>query len=411
MPSATSKTCHHQKNQVDFKEYFFEQRGQRLDPHVSGSANARQLRWIWFPYSRLILDWIFDYLIPDVLSDTLYLMGSSKILFIAFMLVLRTLVYASTNHPDCPETDFSKYFGTNRGSGGANMCWANTTADIIGYLQGVKPPDRISAIDVASSLFSVTSTQIAELAQNKLGSDQFLKNNLVGLNKAVLNFQNQFYKDGFNFARANPAPAIYTYQIRKGYCLESQLTISSTEKDHYIREYVNSIKIKLGGNPSPNDCKSKDETEKLQNFQYAMNTEILKTIENDLDHDCQPRKHMRPMTIKGLNIREDSRYRNADQIIADLLNTNGPIIANIASGVIFGTPYMPDADHSVLVVGSHWNDQVKPAHCEFKVRTGYSDCEKFDTNLRHRCKEGVLLLNQDEINGSTESVVTAELTK
>ena len=54
---------------------------------------------------------------------------------------------------NCPTKNYSDSFGEIRTGGGAQWCWAHVAADLIGFNQGVKPPDKISTIDVGLAFF------------------------------------------------------------------------------------------------------------------------------------------------------------------------------------------------------------------------------------------------------------------
>lgn len=199
------------------------------------------------------------------------------------ILFLGSLSLAETSSAECPVGNFTKDFGDVRGGGGAEWCWANAAADLIGYAQGVKPPSRISSMDVAVSNLTISASMI-EKTINSLS--------LVGMSSSRIPWYQNQIASSQDLLKIQPihkvtglsSVALLSYQSRKGYCLEDQLKIDYSSSNSYVAKYIGSVTEKVRPqfledckNINPNPIKD------LQNFNVKLNQKILAQIEDDID--------------------------------------------------------------------------------------------------------------------------------
>lgn len=308
---------------------------------------------------------------------------------------------------DCPTGNFTKDFGVVRGSGGAEWCWANVTADLIGYTQGVKPPSRISAVDVAVSNLTISPEMIEETIK-KLSSAGMESNRIPWYQGQTTAQQDSLKSLPINKITAVPSTALLSYQSRKGYCLESQLKIDYSSSSSYIAKYVQSVREKVKPQLEE-DCKNgkSDAIKDVQIFNFELNQRILAQIESDMDKECNPRTEMKPMLPAGIDLNSDPKKRSATDFIKLGLNNGLPMAIGFDSALLSGKPYSKMQNHVGIITESRFNSNIN--QCEYLLRDSNGpDCSIYSKKIQRTCKDGHIWLSADEVNNSTQMIYAVD---
>ena len=329
-----------------------------------------------------------------------------KLVFLSILL-LTSICRAQNSIEECPKGNFTKDFGDIRGSGGAEWCWANTAADLIGYAQGVKPPSRISALDVA----------ISNLTISPLGIEKTINSlNTVGMNSSripwyqgqIASSQDLLKTFPLHKVIGLPSTALLSYQSRKGYCLEHQLKIDSSSSNSYIAQYIQSVSVKVRPR-FLEDCKntSLNPIKDLQSFNFELNKRILAQIEDEIDEQCRPRTSMKPMLPSTVDLSADPMKRTATDFIKLGLNNGLPIAIGFDSNLLLGGSYSKTANHVGIITEARFNSKTN--RCEYRLRdSNGSDCNIYRKEIRNACDNGYIWLSPDEINNSTAMIMAVD---
>lgn len=328
-----------------------------------------------------------------------------------FFLVIFTLLpiagFALETPEDCPKGNFTSNFGSVRGSGGAEWCWANTAADLIGYAQGIKPPDRISAIDVATSNLTI-SPEETESTVKSLGPAGMNSNRIGWYQNQIGATQDLMKSYSVNKATGLPSTALLSYQSRKGFCLEKNLKVDYSSTNSYIADYIKSIAARVGGkNIEKCSDRSPNAVNNVQNFNLELNRKILSEIEFDLEAQCNPRTPMKPMLPSTVDLSADPLKRSATDFIKLGLNNGLPIAIAFDSNLLTKDSYSKEYDHTGIITESRFSKDS--GRCEYRLRdSNGSDCSIYREALRKKCDKGYIWLTGDEINDSTGIIMAVD---
>jgi hypothetical protein len=92
-------------------------------------------------------------------------------LFLLFLTIIAgEPASANISKNDCPNVDLRSSFGPNRGDGGAGWCWAQVSSDMLGYFEGIRPPNRISSIDLAVSTLRAPAEDFSRALENQVSN-------------------------------------------------------------------------------------------------------------------------------------------------------------------------------------------------------------------------------------------------
>lgn len=322
-----------------------------------------------------------------------------KIILFFFILGTAIASLAVDKTEDCPTENLTSSFGAARGHGGAEWCWANAVSDLIGYYQGVKPPDRISAVDVGISYFNSNQDSLAK----GIGiPTQYLPQEYKDF---LLKIQEKMKDKYIDEIQGSPVLATYAYQGRPGYCLEKNISLDYSDQKSYITEYINSLNVQINRGHVFNCITETDPTKKLQNFRLEMNKQLLSQMDRDLETQCKPRTPMKPMNSFRVDLNTDSLKRKATDIIKTKLKARVPVGIAFDSDLLFKNDYGNRANHIVIVTES----QLVNGQCQYRVRDAQgTDCSIYRNSIQARCENGNIWLTSDEINKSTEYLMGIE---
>jgi hypothetical protein len=323
----------------------------------------------------------------------------------AISLLWQPPCFGDISKTDCQNVDYSKKFGEVRTSGGAEWCWANVAADMIGYAQGVNPPDRISTIDVALAHLSTKPTRIREI--------------LSGLNTAELEPLAPWFSNTARSAQdamknqslykitSSPAAAILSYQNRAGLCLERDFSVVSPRSKTYIKDYIElvSSRIRTASIASTKqNCNQDAGAQTLQNFSNELNQIVLSQMEQDLQNQCKRQSQIKPMLPGIIDLKENPSRGKATDYLKMGLKNGMPVAIGLNANVLTGGPLSTNQDHAVIVTASRWNEDNQ--RCEFKARdSNGTDCNIYKSSLIQQCEGGYVWLSEQEINNSTQMIM------
>jgi hypothetical protein len=323
---------------------------------------------------------------------------------------LPLICFGQTSGEVCSTGNFTKDFGAVRNSGGAEWCWANTAADLIGYAQGIKPPERISTIDVAVSNLTISS-DVIEQTIKRLKTVDMKESRIPWYKNQIASSQDLMKSFPLREIVGVSSTALLSYQSRKGFCLERNLESTQASSNSYIADYIETVRDRIGpeeiqncANASPSAIKN------IQKFNLALNSKILTQIEKDLEKQCEPRSPMRPMLPSTVVLNADPLKRSATDFLKLGLNNGLPLAIVFDHHVLTGGSYSKAATHVGIVTES----RLDPASglCEYRLRdSNGADCHIYREALRNKCDKGHIWLTSQEINDSTEMLMAVDKPK
>jgi len=317
------------------------------------------------------------------------------ILFSAVLIITIECSAAET----CPTENLTSSFASVRGHGGAEWCWANAISDLIGFSQGVKPPDRISAVDVGVSYFNSTPESLAKAIG--MPSKFLPQEYRAYLSKVQDNMKDKYISE----IPGSPILAAYAYQSHSGYCLEKNVKLEYADQKSYIFNYINSLNMQIDRAKIFDCINETDSLKKLQIFRSEINKQILAQMNTDLEVQCEPRTSMRPMKPFRVDLGTDSLKRNATDLIKTKLNARTPVGIAFDSDVLFKDTHGSRANHIAIVTEA----RLVNGQCQYRIRDAQgTDCNIYRDGIKTRCENGNIWLTTNEINTSTEYLMGIE---
>lgn len=143
----------------------------------------------------------------------------------------------------CSKEDLSSHFGSVRDQGAIGWCYAFAMADLLGEHLKIRPPDKISAFDVAAAYASPDQEGAARIHRDPgsvtWGSEQ-TRRQYVGIADQLggsapaesFALLSRFKGKGLADREGGmPQMALFLYAMKGGYCLESRLPSQSMVGD------------------------------------------------------------------------------------------------------------------------------------------------------------------------------------
>ncbi|MBX3021345.1 MAG: hypothetical protein KF799_06665 [Bdellovibrionales bacterium] len=323
---------------------------------------------------------------------------------------MRTFVFSfllfsgfAAQSQDCAPVDHSARFGPVRDQGESGWCYAFAGADLIGERLGVKPPDMVSAFDLAAGYYATdlkdARKNIAALDFSGLSDGKRAR---TALTKIVtqIDDENQAYagrsladREGGDFFGP-----VATYNVLGGYCLESQLP-SQDPNDTSSRDYVYRQIERLETTATVSKTALCDEGRgspgNLKALAEVVNASAFTEVRRSIDERCKPRHSMNPVVSNALPT-ETPRDKTLGMKRLDELLGSGDkgqsagigydscrIVAKSDARKVQGER----CDHVSVVVGRRKNP--KTGACEYKVRNSWgTDCSGYDKRMVASCEGG-----------------------
>ena len=334
--------------------------------------------------------------------------------FLSTILLLSSTSFAASTAKTCPTVDLRKEFGSIRDQGTYGWCGSFALADLIGHKLKVKPPDLVSALDVAVTYVTQSPADLDSIPASARSSITAWIPKIRGrpMNKR---------------AGSTAVGPYISYIYRGKLCLESQISSEKMVRDHHDefdllgRQIENSdlnfLEKKVKEPVFSTTCNC-DTTSTGFNFatmkaaNSAVNDWSAAQVRMTHDHICKPNAdlvRLQQNPAVGLNFRHRNLQENS-QPLADLsdafLNDKKPFAIgyNANAFKINPKPGLP-ANHMSLVAGRRWDKKTQS--CQLLVRNSWgTKCDLYSSDVD--CEKGYLWISQDKLLGETADIFKIE---
>lgn len=310
----------------------------------------------------------------------------------------------------CEYRNFENQFGPVRNQGEVGWCYAFAGADLIGAALGLKPPDMVSAFDVAVGYYSLDINK----AKKNIGTLGLPEKAVVPFTKAIERIAktNEAYK-GLPFEKREGgyfAQAIGTYSLRGGICLESKFPSEESGISDFITKKIKAIESTHNFVRPPcttggaGQYSAKAQIESLRNDAYEI---AAKLIDQEANKKCEPRA---PLTAPILSKSLSKENGNVLAKINERLDKKSPVgISYNPCGLVENKNKIENEEtrdecsHASVVVGRQFNKKTNS--CEYLVRNSWgTDCSGYRKDIRENCKQGSFWVSESELNEIVDGV-------
>lgn len=365
---------------------------------------------------------------------------TKTLLLLPLLAFSASIARAADAKKTCSDVDLRSEFGAVRQQGSTGWCYAFSYADLVGHALKIKPPDMVSAMDVAVSV--VTPQRVSDFPRE-------LRTAIKQLNK---HFQGQRLDErgGGDFDEVADM-----YRFRGRLCLETQIPSEGlvapaagieafTEpmdhpKEDFISQRINDFYMKRGFGKNTklhlNPAEEDDENG-------------LNSPSNPISELCKPQP---PFSFQEVDPRKSLRARINDWAASairdehDKICAKDPRLENIEPEIVYRegrtgtkqlqasadkllskkTPFMIGYEpcallkkeegqgpncmgHASSVIGRRWNDKTKT--CEYLVRNSWGrDCSIYREGIE--CDGGNFWASGKELFGSTAQIMSLKKSK
>lgn len=363
-----------------------------------------------------------------------------KTLFVFILIGLAVPVARADDKKTCGNVDMQSEFGNTRSQGSTGWCYAFSYADLIGHELGIKPPDMVSALDVAVAVVVIPNP-------GKLPKEA----------QPIANEINQHFKGqridergGGDFEEVSDF-----YAERGRLCLESQIPSEGLvspkggiealdgpldrPKEDFISQRVDEFYMKRGfgkntrlhlhpeeedagddpqspNNPISELCKpqppfSFQDVEPRKSLNGHINDWAAAAIRDEHDKKCAKDPRLKKIEA-DIVYREGRTGTKQLQAAADkLLSRKKPFMIGYEPCNIMNTELGAPPNcmgHASSVVGRRWNAEKKT--CEYLVRNSWgTDCSQYRKDID--CDRGNFWLSSKELFSSVRQIMSLRKTK
>ncbi len=309
----------------------------------------------------------------------------------------------------CEYRNLENQFGPVRNQGEVGWCYAFAGADLIGAALGVKPPDTVSAFDVAVGYYSLDFDK----AKKNIGNLGLPTEAVVPFTRAIERIAktNEVFK-GLPFEKREGgyfAQAIGTYSLRGGVCLESKFPSEESGISDFISKKIKSIEsdhnfVRPSCTGGTGQYSAKAQIESLRNNVYEI---AAKLIDQDANKKCEPRT-----PLSGPILSRSLSKENGDVVakINEKLDQKSPIGISYdpcglveAKDKIENEETREECNHASVVIGRQFNKKTNS--CDYLVRNSWgTDCSGYRKDIRENCKQGNFWVSESELNEIVDGV-------
>lgn len=333
----------------------------------------------------------------------------------------------------CSSVDLRSKFGRVRDQQNVGWCYAFAYADLLGYKLKIKPPDMVSAFDVAVTYAVRNGKEVGSLVKDGLYSKE---------DASFLKGKNLLDRDGGLFEGAHEA-----YARRAKICLESQAPSQGLfEKasgpladrknippeqlrwlDAHMKRTYDRYRLTFRREKEPNRdplftkaflktplCPTEDDSavdQEAERIAKITNDWAAAAIRRELDKKCAPdRRAWDAGQLRGAWLGVPTERSRKPQRKADLLKAanrelskeNPVAIGYRVCELVSAVAYYPGGcGHESLLVGRNWNDSTST--CEYIVRNSWgTDCSRYKPGIR--CEDGNFTVGAEELFGTVEDI-------
>lgn len=344
---------------------------------------------------------------------------------------------ASLTKKDCDGPDFSDRFGPVRDQGDFGNCYAAVSADLIGFAQGLRPPERISAIDVGAVSLSTSPQQILSQMRQQENWSEAMRVRRLGEDQSALLSGKKNLELPERMEGGLVGSTVESYNFSGGLCTEDRLRsqgpIVHLYKDSFARSRVwglaagseaakNIDELALPAFPrSPVLQRSAERALFLvQNcpvpknpaeaFRQDLNAHMVRTLRQQADKACAPRKPLKTMKASDF-VTERGKNSFAPSFIAESLRNGYPVGIGYDADFLHSGRKSPrkEAGHASLIVAQRWNPKTQA--CEFKLRNSWGPgCQGYHPDFSGpRCDAGSFWLTEKDLRERVEIMMTVDV--
>lgn len=359
---------------------------------------------------------------------------------IALPVLLFAMAWEASSAPltkkDCDGPDYSERFGPVRDQGDFGNCYAAVAADLIGFAQGLRPPERVSAIDVGAVSLSTSPQQIRSQMQQQENWSEAMRIRRLGEDHEIMLSRKKNLELPERMEGGLVGTTVESYNFSGGVCTEDRLRsqgpIVRQYKDSFARSQVWGLAtgedlLKADGSillpgfqRSPVLARATDRAiyqarncpvpkNPAEAFRQDLNAHMVQSLRERADKACAPRKPLKTMSADDF-VTERGENSFAPAFISESLRNGYPVGVGYDSDLFHSGRKSPqkEAGHASLIVAQRWNPKTKT--CEFKLRNSWGpSCKGYHPDFSGaRCDAGSFWLTEKDLRDRVDVMTTVD---
>lgn len=327
--------------------------------------------------------------------------------FLALTALFLACEFAAASAPkSCGEFDLRSQFGAVRDQGHIGWCYAFAYADLLGQTLKMKVPDKVSAMDVATtyasndaSFYGKSLEQRNAVLDLKIASDSYLE-------RGRLCTESQIPSETMKKAVSDPFAA---------------LSGEEDESAYFVRQKVKNTWAELSLNPPPDaldlnakkspydvpcnvgafDIYSQRRTRDISALSNRLNDWVTQYIQSKHDRICAKDPRLEKIQARQIDINSDGPEKIKREA-RSLLSAKKPFIIGFDSNP-FRKNKQEGGGHAAVVVGRRWNETSK--NCELLVRNSWGGgCDYYRSDIK--CEHGNFWASEKELLSKTSQILS-----
>lgn len=310
---------------------------------------------------------------------------------------------AATASKSCREVDLRSQFGSVRDQGAVGWCYAFAYADLLGQTLKMKPPDKVSAMDVAVT-YAAANDAFTNIPLDKRHGGSLVASSESYLVRGRLCSESQIPSEPMKKGKERPFP----------------FSAEEDESQYWVRQKVKNTWAELKMDPPPDslelvprkspldipcnvgafDLLSVRRASELRALSGRLNDWVIDQIKDKHDRTCAPDPRLEKIRSRLIDIRT-AGTNGLRKEAASLLSKNQPFIIGFNS-----TKFKKNHDggnHAAVVVGRRWNKESKT--CELLVRNSWgTGCGHYRSDIK--CENGHFWASEKELLSQTDSILS-----